>query len=172
MSELPAKPVSASAVREHIYKVFPNDLNAHNTVFGGHIMATIDRLASVVAERHANRVCVTVAMDEMHFMAPARHGDTLVYAASVNRAWNSSMEIGARVIAENSKTCERTHIVSAYLTFVALDENNRPTAVPPLQTETDEERARFDEANLRRANRLRHADELKKLRSGLVEPAE
>jgi acyl-CoA hydrolase len=90
------KTVAQSSVREQVYMVFPNDLNANDTVFGGLIMAHMDRLAAVVADRHAGGVTVTVSVDAVHFMAPARRGDVLVMHASVNRAWKSSMEIGGQ----------------------------------------------------------------------------
>ena len=157
-ADLAAKTVAASAAPEHLYKVFPNDLNAYNTMFGGSILATIDRLASIVAERHAGRICVTASVDAVHFMAPARHGDTLVFSAAVNRAWNSSMEIGARVMATDLTGKDERHIVSAYLTFVALDKDNRPAKVPQLITETPAEQQRFAEAELRRQQRLAHAE--------------
>ncbi len=163
------KPVAASAVSEHVYKVFPNDLNAYNTMFGGAILATIDRLASIVAERHAGRVCVTASVDAVHFMAPARHGDTLVFSAAVNRAWGTSMEIGARVIAEDCLSCgmEKRHIVSAYLTFVALDADNKPTSVPPVVPESEGEKQRYAEADMRRQQRLAHAEAIKRHRAGV-----
>lgn len=165
-SEANAKPVSASAASEHLYKVFPNDLNAYGTMFGGAILATIDRLASIVAERHAGRICVTASVDAVHFMAPARHGDTLVFSAAVNRAWSTSMEIGAKVVAEDCERCDTRHIVSAYLTFVALDADNRPTAVPGVIPETAEEKLRYEEADMRRRQRLKHAEEIKLHRAG------
>lgn len=167
-NELMTKPVAASAASEHLYKVFPNDLNAHGTMFGGTILATIDRLASIVAERHSGKVCVTASVDAVHFMAPARHGDTLIFSAAINRAWGSSMEIGARVVAEDCQTCDpdQRHIVSAYLTFVALDENNKPTSVPAVQPETDLEKQRYAEAEIRRQQRLSHAEEIKRHRAG------
>lgn len=159
------KPVAASAVREHIYKVFPNDMNANATVFGGMVMATIDRISLVVAERHSGRVCVTAAVDGIHFLAPARTGETLIFSASCNRAWGSSMEIGCRVVAEDSRTGERRHIVSAYSTFVALDDDHKPMEVRPAAPETKAERRRYEEAALRREGRLQHAEAVKKLRA-------
>lgn len=161
---LKPQPVAASAVRGHVYKVFPQDMNAHRAVFGGLVMSTIDRLALVVAERHSRRVCVTAAVDAIHFLAPAKDGDTLIYSAACNRAWTTSMEIGAKVVAENSYTGETRHIVSAYLTFVALDADNKPVAVPPLQAETPLEEQRYREAQARRELRLEHAEKLRALR--------
>ena len=119
--QLPAKPVNASIVREQVYMVFPNALNSNDTVFGGLIMAHMDRLAAVVADRHSGGVTVTVSVDAVHFMAPARRGDVLVMHAAVNRAWRSSMEVGVKVEAEAIGGSERRHILSAYFTFVAVD---------------------------------------------------
>ncbi|QGP56519.1 putative acyl-CoA thioester hydrolase [Piscirickettsia salmonis] len=158
MSEpiLPAKTVDASAVHEHVYKIFPNDLNAHRTVFGGLIMATLDRIALVVAERHSGHVCVTVSVDAMHFLAPAKDGDTLIFKAAVNRAWGSSMEIGTKVITENSYTGNQRHILSSYFTFVALDENEQSAKIPAIIAKTMDEQRRFNEAQLRRDLRLQN----------------
>jgi acyl-CoA hydrolase len=153
-----------SAAREQVYMVFPNDLNANDTVFGGLIMAQIDRYSVVVADRHAGGVCVTVGVDAVHFIAPARRGDVLIFNASVNRAWGSSLEVGCKVEAELIGGGERRHILSAYLTFVAMDDG-KPRPVPPLVPETAAERQRFEEAGLRRQSRLNHADELKALRA-------
>jgi acyl-CoA hydrolase len=160
------RPVSYSAVREQVYMVFPNDLNSNDTVFGGLIMAQMDRFAAVVADRHAGGVCVTVGIDAVHFIAPARRGDVLIFNAAVNRAWNTSMEVGCKVEAESVVSGgERRHILSAYLTFVAQDADGKPRRVPPVAPETRIEKQRYDEAQLRRELRLRHAEDLKKLRS-------
>lgn len=160
------KPVAASAIREHIYKVFPNDMNSNATVFGGMVMATIDRISLVVAERHSGRVCVTASVDDIHFLAPACTGETLIFSASCNRAWGTSMEIGCRVVAEDSMTGEHRHIVSAYSTFVALDDDHKPVAVRPAVPETEVEHRRYEEAALRREARLQHAKAVKELRGG------
>ena len=156
--------VDYSAVREQVYMVFPNDLNANDTVFGGLIMAQMDRFAAVVADRHAGGVCVTASVDAVHFIAPARRGDVLIFNASVNRAWNTSMEVGVKVDARSYDGSGSRHILSAYLTFVALDGDGRPRPVPPLKPETEVECYRYEEAQLRREMRLQHAEALKKLR--------
>lgn len=159
-----ALPVSASSIAAHIYKVFPNDLNPHGTMFGGRIMSIIDRLALVVAERHSGQVCVTAGVDAMQFVAPAQHADTLIFSLSINRVWNSSMEIGAKVVAENRYNAQTRHIVSAYLTFIALDENNRPVKVPRLTLENAAQKARHEEAQIRRKARLDSAAAIQKSR--------
>lgn len=159
-----AKLTSASAVRDQVYKVFPNDLNAHYTVFGGLVMSLCDRVALVVSERHSGRACVTASVDSFHFVAPAKDGDTLLISSSVNRTWSSSMEIGVRVDAENSFSGEKKHIVSAYFTFVALDEQNRPCEVPDITPTTDTELRRYQGAQVRRDARLKTRDSLKSMK--------
>lgn len=158
------RPVSYSAVREQVYLVFPNDLNSNDTVFGGLIMAQMDRYAAVAADRHAGGVCVTVGVDAVHFVAPARKGDVLIFNASVNRAWGSSMEVGVKVDAVNAAGGDRRHVLSAYLTFVAM-QDGKPSKVPPVTPETATEKHRYEEAQLRREQRLRHAENLKTYRA-------
>ncbi|MFA5941796.1 MAG: acyl-CoA thioesterase [Sinimarinibacterium sp.] len=161
-----ARPVAYSSVREQVYMVFPNDLNSNNTVFGGLIMAQMDRFAAVAADRHAGGVCVTASVDAVHFIAPAKGGDVLIFNCAVNRAWQTSMEVGCKVEAEKIGGGDRRHVLSAYLTFVAVDRDNRPRPIPPLIAETEAERHRYEEAQLRRELRLRHAEDLKTLRAG------
>jgi len=151
---LDGKHPSDSAVDQNVYKVFPNDLNSKHTVFGGLVMGLCDRTALIVAERHSGHNCVTAAVDNLNFLAPARSGETLILKAAVNRTWRSSMEIGVRVVAEDSFMGDTRHVVSAYLTFVALDKHGSPTAVPTVLPETDIEQRRFKAAERRRNVRL------------------
>lgn len=167
MQELPGKTVASSALENHAYKVFPNDLNSNGTVFGGLVMSILDRLALIVAERHSEKVCVTVSVDALHFLAPAQMGDVLLCSAAVNRTWTTSMEVGVKVLAENSRTHKKTHIVSAYFSYVALDENNRPTRICPLLIETPLEKRRYLEAGRRREVRLAEAKLQDERRSSL-----
>lgn len=143
-----------SAIDQNVYKVFPNDLNSEYTVFGGLVMGLCDRTALIVAERHSGRTSVTAAVDSLHFLAPARAGDTLIVKAAVNRTWRSSMEIGVYVAAEDSFSGDRRHVVSAYLTFVALGDDGKPVTVPPIVPETATEKRRYEEAERRRSARL------------------
>ena len=110
-------------------------------------------------------ICVTVGVDAVHFIAPARGGDVLIFNAAVNRAWKSSMEVGCKVEAELIGGGDRRHVLSAYLTFVAMDANGHPRPVPPVVPETREEKLRYEEAQLRREARLRHAKDVKRLRA-------
>ena len=148
------KSVSASAVIDQVIEVFPNDLNPHGTLFGGRVMQIVDTLAAIVAKRHCGLVCVTLGIDSVRFLNPARRGDILVCMASVNRTWRTSMEVGVKVIAEDFRTLEQKDILSAYFTFVAVDDDQKPTSIISVIPETPEQHKRFEEAEVRRKHRL------------------
>ena len=148
------KGVSESAIHDQVSMVFPNDLNSLGTLFGGRVLEQADRVAAVVARRHSGRVCVTLGVDSVRFHAPARHGDVLVFQSAVNRVWRTSLEVGVKVWAEEFKTLRRWHIFSAYFTFVAVDDELKPVAIPAVVPETDEDRRRFERADQRRKARL------------------
>lgn len=150
-----ARPVSYSAIHNQISVVFPNDLNANNTLFGGKVLELGDWLCAIVAKRHSQQVCVTLGLDSVRFLAPAKSGDILVLKASLNKAWNTSMEVGLKVFAEDFRTAERKHIFSAYFTFVALDDTFNPTKIPKVIPETEDEKRRYEEAEVRRSKRLK-----------------
>ena len=149
-----AKPVSFSAINDHSAIVFPTDLNALGTLFGGRVMEMADILAAIAARRHADRYCVTLGIDTVRFLSPARHGDILVFKAAVNRVWRTSMEIGVKVYADDAKTLARKHIVSAYFTFVAVDEQMNKVEIPPVIPETEDEKRRYLQAEQRRQARM------------------
>lgn len=150
------KPVSASAIVDQVVEVFPNDLNPHGTLFGGKLMQLVDNLAAIVAKRHSGKVCVTLGIDSVRFLNPARHGDILVCKASVNKTWRTSMEIGVKVIAEDFRTLDQKDILSAYFTFVAMDDDLKPIEIIPVIPETPEQFARYKAAEKRRLHRLSH----------------
>lgn len=152
--QMAPKPVAASAIHDQTAIVFPDDLNTLGTLFGGRVMEICDKVCAVVARRHAGRNCVTLGIDSVRFLASARHGDILIFKASVNRAWRTSMEIGVKVLAEDFRTMKVQHIVSAYFTFVGVDDQLKPTPIPAVVPETDDEKRRFDEAEQRRRVRL------------------
>ena len=148
------RPVSLSRV-EMGHLLLPNEANPLGTVHGGIIMRLADEAGGVAAIRHAQRYCVTVAIDSMSFLAPARVGDLVTLKASVNLVGTTSIEAGVRVETEDLVTGRRTHISSAYIVYVALGSDGRPCQVPPLIPETDEDRKRMAEAARRRDHRLR-----------------
>ncbi len=134
--------------------VTPQDANASGNVHGGVIMKLIDTAAGVVSARHSRCNIVTASIDRLDFHNPAFIGELITLKASLNFVGKTSMEIGVRVEAENIRTTETRHIASAYLTFVALDENHQPKMVPPLILEDADEIRRNKEALNRRKIRL------------------
>jgi uncharacterized protein (TIGR00369 family) len=134
--------------------MLPEDANPAGNVHGGVIMKHIDSAAGVAAVRHASANTVTASIDRLDFHSPVYVGNLLTVKASLNMAGNTSMEIGVRVEAEDVMTGKVRHTASAYLTFVALDENRRPKKVPGLILESQEEIRRNREARARRASRL------------------
>jgi uncharacterized protein (TIGR00369 family) len=133
--------------------MLPADTNPAGNVHGGTIMKLIDNAALVVASRHTGRNAVTASIDRLDFHCPVYLGNLVTLKASMNRAGRTSMEVGVRVEAETLMTGEVKHTASAYLTFVALDADSRPTLVPELIAETDDDRRRFAEAEERYAIR-------------------
>jgi acyl-CoA hydrolase len=145
------------------YRTGVLDANAAGDVHGGWIMKLSDEVAAIAASRHARRRVVTAAVDGMRFRNPVRLHDVVTLKATVNAAWRTSMEVGVHVEAENVLTGESRHTLTAYLTFVALDDEARPVAVPPLVPQTPKERRRWRDANLRRTLRLADRDQLREL---------
>ncbi len=140
--------------------VLPNHMNALGTAFGGVIMSWIDISASISASRHCSGNVVTASIDDVHFLAPVHKGDVVSLTAQVNYTRKTSMEVGVKVTAENVITDDIRHTVSAYLTFVALDENRKPTSIPHLYLKTEEEKMRFEKAKQRRKWRLERRSQL------------
>jgi uncharacterized protein (TIGR00369 family) len=130
--------------------------NIAGIVHGGEVMKLVDTAAGIAAIKHAGGMCVTVSIDEMSFLHPVHVGDLVTVSASVNDVGTTSLEVGVRVDVEDVITGERKHTSSAYLVFVALDEEGRPRPVPPLVAETAVQERRQREAKIRRRTRLEH----------------
>lgn len=128
----------------------PNMANRLGNVFGGVLLSLVDRAAAVAAVRHARSACVTVSVDRVEFREPIHVGELVTAKASVNYVGHTSIDVGVRVEAEVIVTGERRHTNSCYLTFVAIDKHGRPTPVPPLLLETEQEREWHEHAKLRR----------------------
>jgi acyl-CoA hydrolase len=136
------------------------DANSAGYVHGGTVMKLCDEVAGLAAVRHSRCRVVTAGMDRMTFLEPIHIGELVTFTASVNAAWRTSMEVGVRVDAEQPRDGTQRHTNTAYLTMVALDDDGRPTEVPPLEAVSDDERRREREAQTRRRNRLAERDEL------------
>ncbi|NJB67727.1 uncharacterized protein (TIGR00369 family) [Desulfobaculum xiamenense] len=134
--------------------MLPQDANPAGNVHGGVVMKLIDTTGGVVAMRHVRGNVVTASIDRLDFLTPVFVGDLVHVRASLNLVGSSSMEVGVRVETENIHTGELRHAVSAYLTYVALDENGKPMTAPALISETAEDLRRRDEAEQRRKVRL------------------
>ncbi|MEZ4705319.1 MAG: acyl-CoA thioesterase [Bdellovibrionota bacterium] len=155
MTKLEAKSPQTSMVQT-IEHVLPVDTNSHGTVFGGKVMQWIDIIGSICAMRHARKPVVTASFDRVDFYAPASLGDIIILNARINYTGTTSMEVEITVESENPLTGEKELTTEAFLTFVAINSNGRPAAVPPLLLKTDEEKRRFKEGEIRKEARLRN----------------
>ncbi len=134
--------------------VLPNDTNSLGNLFGGRLLQWMDICAAISAQRHTGRVCVTAAVDSVEFHSPIRQGEIVVLESQVNRAFTTSMEVEINVWAEQAATLTRRKCNRAYYTFVSIDDDGRPQAVPPIAPEGEDELARFEAAAQRREFRL------------------
>lgn len=141
------------------------DANVLGNVHGGVLMRLADTAAALAAIRHSSGPCVTVSVDEMVFREPVHVGDLVTFRASVNDVGTTSLECGVRIDAERLRTGEIVHASTAYFVYVAIDDEGRPRAVPPIEVATPEERRRQREAKLRRESRLRHKQQLERQRA-------
>jgi acyl-CoA hydrolase len=157
MSEILSGKPPVDSIVEMTEVVLPSDANPLGTVFGGRVVQWIDICATVAAQRHCRQIVVTASMDDLHFLAPIHVGMIALIRATVTRAWRTSVEVEARVDSEDPLSGERRHCVSAYLTFVALGPDGRPTPVPPVIPQTADELRRYEAADERRRQRLARA---------------
>jgi len=141
---------------EVIVRMFPSDANPAGNVFGGEILKHIDMVAGIVAQRHSQSNAVTVSMDSVNFLKPVFVGNVLSLNARINYVHNSSMEIEVKAESEDIITGIRTVAGSAFVTFVSLDKNGKPTPVPKLALKTDDDRRKFEEGKIRMDTRLKN----------------
>jgi len=132
----------------------PEHANHHGNVHGGWIMKLVDEAGALACMRHAQTRVVTVAVDSLVFREPIRIGDLVTLTAEVTYTGRTSMEAEVQVMAENPITGERTHTNTAYLVYVGLDDDNHPTTIPQLILETDDDKARYEQAKLRQQRRI------------------
>jgi uncharacterized protein (TIGR00369 family) len=145
------------------------DANVTGNVHGGVIMRLVDTAAALAAIKHSGGVALTVAIDEMTFLEPVHIGEVVVLNASVNEVGRTSMECGVRVEAQDPLTGDVRHVNSAYLAFVAVDQEGKPRPVPPLVAESEVERRRKREAKLRRERRIAHRGAIEAARNAKEE---
>ena len=154
------RPVRESA-SEYSELALPNDANGLGNVLGGKVMHLVDLAAALAGIRHARGTVVTASVDSLHFLHPVHIGELIVLRSSVNRVFRTSMEIGVYVVTEKLRTGEKLHTCSAYLTFVALDDQGKATRIAPVIPETEDEIRRFRQAGERREYRLAMRNHLK-----------
>ena len=153
-AELKGKPVSTSR-SEMTEIVLPAQTNPLGKLLGGHVMHLVDMAAAMAAHRHSNSYVVTASVDYIDFRNAVNLGEIVTLESQVNRVFHTSMEVGVEVYSENVMTGERKHTTTAFVTFVAIDQDTRkPKMVPPLILKTAAERRRWREAGERRKVRL------------------
>lgn len=130
--------------------VLPNDANPLGALLGGRLMHWIDLAGAMAAHRHSRNHVVTASVDHTDFLVPVRVGDLVILRSSVNRVFNTSMEVGVKVFVENYIADTAQHVASAYLTFVAIDSSGRHLRVAPVVPESEEQQRRYDDAGRRR----------------------
>lgn len=135
--------------------VLPHHTNQLGNLLGGQLMHWIDICGALASARHSHRVCVTASVDRIDFHHPIKLGNVVTLIASVNRAFRTSMEVGVNVYAESHAQATRVLTNSAFLTFVSVDENGKPTETFEIVPETEDEKRRFEEALARRQLRLK-----------------
>jgi uncharacterized protein (TIGR00369 family) len=149
------KPKTARASHISIAQLMqPEHANNLGHVHGGWIMKLVDEAGALACMRHTQKRVVTVAVDSLVFREPIKIGDLVILNAEVTFTGNTSIEAEVQVVAENPITGTRTHTNTAYLVFVGLDDDGRPTPIPALIIETDEEKQRMEQAKKRQAHRL------------------
>ncbi|MGD0693857.1 MAG: acyl-CoA thioesterase [Terriglobia bacterium] len=153
MAELKGRTVAESQV-EMVEVVLPNDTNPLGNVLGGRVMHLIDMAGAVAAHRHSRSLVVTASVDYLDFAHPIRVGELIILRACVTRVFRTSIEVEVNVYLEDYKTGKQKQTSSAFVTYVALDDEGKPRAVPPLIVRTAEEKRRYREALVRRRRRL------------------
>ena len=141
--------------------VMPNHTNPQNTVFGGTVMSWIDIAAAMCAARHCGKAVVTAHISDIDFLAPIKVGEHVRIQASVNYTGKTSIIVGVKVVSENPYTQEERNTTKAYLTFVALDSHGKPTQVPGITPETEDEKRRYNNAKARVESKKKLRSELK-----------
>lgn len=144
--------VFASAILDRDIAIDLDDLNPEGTLFEGRVMQIVNSMALLVAQRHSACSCEVLGIDSLRFKKKVVRGDILICSASVNRAWDTTLEVGIEIVAEDFRSLEQKDVLSAYFIFLAVDDNHQPVEIPPVIPETPEQIQRFHDAE----NRYRH----------------
>lgn len=151
-----------------ISRVFPPDVNNHNTLFGGKLMSYMDDIASISASKLCRVTAVTASADSVDFLHPIRPTDSVSLESFVSWTGRTSMEVFVKVVREDLRTGERKIAATSFLTFVGMDEYNNPIPVPQVVPETEEEKILFETAGQRKEMRRSRREESKKCASFLL----
>ncbi len=144
-------------------QILPPDTNAYGTLFGGKLMSHIDDVAAIAAIRHARRTCVTASTDSVDFLSPIQLGDFVILEAFVTYTHKTSMEVFVKIVTEEVMTGKRRVAATSFLTFVALDEDGRPTEVPQVLPESEQEKELHADGEARRLHRTMRRDQSLKM---------
>ncbi|MDP3716925.1 MAG: acyl-CoA thioesterase [Acidobacteriota bacterium] len=140
---------------ETVQVVLPNDSNPLGFILGGTVMHLIDITGAIACHRHTNMLALTAGVDSLDFIHPIKVGDLIILKSRVTCVFSTSLEVAVEVFSEEIQTGERKLTSKAFLTFVALDKNGKPSRVPPLSIETPEDEQLCRDAAVRRADRLK-----------------
>jgi len=149
---------AADSATEMVQVVLPNDANPLGFILGGTVMHLIDIAGAIACHRHSRTLLVTAAVDDLQFLHSIKVGDLIILKARVTCVFNTSLEVQVDVFSEETLTGRRQLTSRAFLTFVAIARDGQRIKVPPLLVETDEERRVCEEAQERRAGRLKKRD--------------
>lgn len=150
--QMAKQPAESVAVISEL--MMPHQVNNAGNIFGGELLAMVDRVAAVCAMRHSGRPCLTIAIDRVDFREPIYAGELVTCTARVNFVGRTSMEIGVHVEAEDLLSGKKRHTNTCLLTFVAVGPDRRPVTVPPLDLSDGDDERRYNEGKFRRKLRL------------------
>ncbi|MCY0852080.1 MAG: acyl-CoA thioesterase [Thermoplasma acidophilum] len=148
--------------------VLPEDMDIYEYLYGGRLMEWIDNCASIVATKHCRKRTVTGSIDSLFFLLPIHLGDMVILHGYINYTTKSTMEIEIDVIKEEGLTGIRRYATKAYLTYVAIDSDGRPTEIPQIVPETDEEKRRYQDAEKRAEERRKRLEAIKQQLASMV----
>jgi acyl-CoA hydrolase len=144
------KRVSYSSIEDQRINLFDEHVSPHGFVFGSRLLEIVDEYTKLVAQKHTEMKCVISSINYVRFFSQAKRDDILICKASVNKTWETSLEVGVKVIAEDFRSLEKKHILSAYFTFDVTDENGALVNVPEIIYETEDQKRRYLESQIRK----------------------